>query len=216
MITSLGVDESDIHELTNELNTRLLPSNSSQQPYTRPKQWHPAVDLTHRESQNRQRTDSDNQPILNNYNLNFQQGLPIQTDLTRSASYGGLNQGSYHQQFAPVFAEPIIDWSAVRQQDPHGQIDPQLIQQLITQKHQNGSFQTSAQFLPEQPPPPPQQQQMTTSTHSPSRNNPSMFYQQTMAYPYQGQQQHGVRILSNNTTDYNFHQQQIANGHTRI
>jgi hypothetical protein len=199
MITSLGSDESDIHELANEINTRLLPSNPSQQPFTLPKPWHPAVDLTHRELQNRQQTGSDNQPIP--------------TDLTRSASYGGLNQGTYPQQFAPVFAEPIIDWSAVRQQDPHGQIDPQLIQQFITQKHQNGSFQTSAQFLPEQ-----QQQQppMIHATNSPSRNSQPMFYQQTMTYPYQGQQQHGVRILPNNTNDFNFHQQQIANGHTRI
>ena len=38
------------------------------------------------------------------------------------------------------------------------------------------------------------------------------------AYPYQGQQQHGVRILSNNPpSDYNYQQQQpIAAGHTRI
>jgi len=207
LITNLGSDETDIHELANAINTRILPSSSNttqQKPFTLPKQWHPAVDLTHREPQIRQRTGSDNQPIPNNYNIGFQQIPPsIQTDLNHSVPY--------QQQFAPVFAEPIIDWSAVQQQDPHGQIDPQFIRQYITQKHQNGSFQTSAQFLPEQ-----QQQQMTRSTISPSRNNPPVFYQQTMPYPYQGQQQHGVTILPPNTNDFNFNQQQIVNGHTRI
>jgi hypothetical protein len=214
LITNLGSDETDVHELANAINTRILPSSSNttqQKPFTLPKQWHPAVDLTHREPQIRQRTGSDNQPIPNNYNIGFQQIQPplIQTDLNRSVSYGVPNQGSYPQQFAPVFAEPIIDWSAVQQQDPHGQIDPQFIRQYITQKHQNGSFQTSAQFLPEQ-------QQMTRSTTSPPRNNPPVFYQQTMPYPYQGQQQHGVTILPPNTNDFNFNQQQIVNGHTRI
>ena len=223
MITSLGADEPDVHELANELNTRLLPSNSSQQQFTLPKPWHPAVDLTQREPPNRQRTGSDHQPAPNTYNPNFPQGLPIQPDLARSASYGGLNQPNFQQQFAPVFAEPIIDWSAVRQQDPHGQVDPQLIQQFITQKHQNGSFQSSAQFLPEQPPapPPPPPTSMVPPTNSPSRNNQPIYYPQTMAYPYQGQQQHGVRILPNTpSSDYNYHhhhqQQQIPNGHTRI
>ena len=130
MITSVGADESDVHELSNELNARLPSSNTSQQPFTLPKPWHPAVDLTHRDPPNRQRTGSDHQPLSNNYNLNFQQGLPIQTDLARSTPYGGVNQPAYQQQFAPVFAEPIIDWSAVRQQDPHGQIDPQFIQPI--------------------------------------------------------------------------------------
>ncbi len=212
IITSLGSDQSDIHELANAINTRLLTSsaNTTQQPFTLPKQWHPAVDLTHREPQTRSRIGSDNQPILNNYNTSFQQVPPIQMGLDRSASYGVLNQGSYPQQFAPVFTEPIIDWSAVRQQDPHGQVDPQLIRQFITQKHQSGSFQTSAQFLPEQ------QQQMPQTTYSPPRTNSSIPYQQTMSYPYQGQQQHGVRILSANNNDYNFNQQQIPNGHARI
>jgi hypothetical protein len=220
MITNLGSDQSDVHELANAINTRLLPSSTSnptqQQPYTLPKQWHPAVDLTHREPQTRQRTGSEYQPIPNNYNTGFQQPPPMQMDLTRSTSSARLNQESYQQQqqqqFAPVFTEPIIDWSAVRQQDPHGQIDPQLIRQFITQKHQNGSFQTSAQFLPEQQ----QQQQQQPPPMAGSTNSPSVFYQQAMPYPYQGQQQHGVRILPNNTNDFNFNQQQIANGHTRI
>ena len=204
MITSLGADESDVQELASELNTRLVPpsSNTAQQPFTLPKPWHPAVDLTQREQQ----TASNNQPTANNYNLAFQQGQP---DLTRPETYGGLNQESYQQQFAPVFAEPIIDWSAVRQQDPHGQIDPQFIQQYITQNHQGGSFQTSAQFLPEQ------QQQTARPNNSPSRTNAPIYYQQSSAYPYQGQQQHGVQILPT-TTDLNYHPQQIANGHTRI
>jgi len=211
IITNLGTDQSDIHELANAINTRFVPSSSNttqqqqQPPFTLPKQWHPAVDLTHREPQTRQRTGSDNQPIPNTYNSPFQQ---TQVDVDR------FNQGPYQQQFAPVFAEPIIDWSAVRQQDPHGQVDPQLIQQYITQKHQSGGFQTSAQFLPEQRQQQPQQ--MTRSTNSPPRNNPPIFYQQTMSYPYQGQQQHGVRIINpTNNNDFNFNQQ-IANEHTRI
>ena len=208
LITSLGADESDIHQLANEINNRLSTSSSTTSqapPFTHPKQWQPAVDLTHRDpSSNRSQTVPENPPTPNNYNVPFQPGL---NDLSRSASYGGMNMpNAFPQQFAPVFAEPIIDWSAVRQQDPHGQIDPQLIQQLITQKHQTGAFQTSAQFLPEQAPQP-----------SPSHSaNPPMYQQQTNAYPYQGAQQHGVRILSQTTQDYNPHQQQIPTGHTRI
>ncbi|CAF2409453.1 unnamed protein product [Rotaria sp. Silwood2] len=278
MITNLGPDnqtinDSDIRELSNAIHTRLIPpssaplvSNTTQQPFTLPKQWHPAVDLTHREGSIRQRTGSDNQPMPNNYNMNFQHVQPMQMDLTRSASYGALNQGAYQQQFAPVFTEPIIDWSALRQQDPHGQIDPQLIQQFIAQKHQSGSFQTSAQFLPEQKQQQLQQQQlqqqqlqqqqlqqqqlqqqqlqqqqlqqqqlqqqqlqpqqMTRSIHSPSTYNAPLYYQQQMSYPYQGQQQHGVRIINNTNNDMNYNQQQqqqqqqqptmFAYDHTRI
>ena len=218
LITSLGSDESDIQELATEINTRLIPSSSSsalqqqqqqQQapPYTLPKQWQPAVDLTQRDpSANRSQTTSENPAIPNNYNAAYQQGY---NEIARSASLGGgMNSDSgLSQQFAPVFADPIIDWSAIRQQDPHGQIDPQFIQQFITQKHQSGAFQTSAQFLPEQP------------RNSPSRtanNPPPVHHQQTTAYPYQGAQQHGVRILPQTTADYNYHQQQIPTGHTRI
>ena len=229
MITNIGptnqmTNDTDIRELSHAINTRLLPSGSTStpQPFTLPKQWHPAVDLTHREGSTRQRTGSDSQPVPpNNYNVAYQQAQPVQPDVARSASYGTLNQGPYQQPFAPVFTEPIIDWSAIRQQDPHGQVDPQLIQQFITQKHQTGSFQSSAQFLPEQPQP---KQQTTRSTISPSRTTQPVFYQQQqMSYPYQGQQQHGVTIYPTNT-DYNLNQQQqqqqqatmFVNGNTRI
>jgi hypothetical protein len=226
MVTNIGpnnqmTNDSDIQELSNAINTRLLPSgsNTTQQPFTLPKQWHPAVDLTHREEPTRQRTGSDNQPIPNNYNVGYQQPQPLPTDMARSASYGTPNQGSYQQQFAPVYTEPIIDWTALQQQDPHGQIDPQLVRQFITQKHQTGSFQSSAQFLPEQQQQQ-QQQQVTRSTNSPLRTNAPVFYQQQMPYPYQGQQQHGVRIFPNNN-DYNLNQQQqqatmFVDGNTRI
>ncbi|CAF3327977.1 unnamed protein product [Rotaria socialis] len=215
------INDSDIRELSSAINNHHIPSSSSssisnptqqqqqQQTYNLPKQWHPAVDLTIRNGRTRQRTGSDNQAMPNNYNVNFQQMQQMPSDLTRSASYGALNQGAYQQSFAPVFTEPIIDWTALRQQDPQGQIDPQVIQQFIAQKHQNGSFQTSAQFLPEQ-----KQQPMTRSIHSPSRYNASAaptFYQhqqQQMSYPYQGQQQHGVRI-TNDANDMHFNQQQL-------
>lgn len=190
VITSLGVDDSDVHQLANEINNRVSTSSSTPQApaFTHPKQWQPAVDLTQRDpSSNRTQTMPENPP--------FQPGI---NDLSRSGSFGAMNMpNAFQQQFPPVFAEPIIDWSAVRQQDPHGQIDPQLIQQLIAQKHQSGAFQTSAQFLPEQVP----------------RTSPS---HQTHAYPYQGAQQHGVRILPQTTTDYNPHHPQHQTGHTRI
>lgn len=176
ILTSLGSDESDIHELANAINTRLLPTPSQQAPpFTHPKPWHPAVDLTHRTPQ----TGLDNQ------NLPFDQSA-----------------APYQQQFAPVYAEPIIDWSAVQQQDPDGQVDPQFIRQYITQKHQTGGFQTSAQFLPE-PSLPPQQH----SANSPSKTKSPIYYQQTTTIPYQGQQQ---------PQQFNYNQQQIPLEHTRI
>lgn len=228
MITSLGpdnqmVNDSDIRELSSAINNRLMPpssvANSTQQTqrqqYTLPKQWHPAVDLTVRDERVRQRTGSDSQPMPHNYNnnINLQQMQQMPTDLTRSASYGNLHQGGYQQPYAPVFTEPIIDWTLVRQQDPQGQIDPQLIKQFIQQKHQGGGFQTSAQFLPE-----PKQQPTTRSMHSPPRHSMPMLYPQPMSYPYQGQQEHGVRIV-NNINDINFNSQQptmMAYEHTRI
>ena len=229
MITNIESDnqitnESDIRDLTNAINTRLIPPLSSsssssishnpqQQPFTLPKTWYPTLDLTHRAEPIRQRTNSDSQSVPPNYNVRFQQVPPsIQNDLTRSTSYGALNQNTYQQQFAPVFTEPIIDWSALRQQDPHGQIDSNLVQQFIAQKHQNESIQTSAQFLPQQ------KQHMTRSINSPLRNNASKFYQQQISYPYQGQQQHGVRIVSNNN-DWDLNEQQptiVTSSHTRI
>ena len=213
------INDSDVHELTNAINTRLLPSSSvsnTQPPFTLPKTWNPAVDLTHREPPTRQRVGSDHQLPPNNYNTGSQQMSFTQTDPT---SYSTFNQGSYQQQFTPVFTEPIIDWSALRQQDPHGQIDQALVQQFINQRHQGGGFQTSAQFLPEQQQQ--QQQQPIRSTYSPPRNNEQIFYQQPVSYPYQGQQQHGVRILTtDNNNNFDFNQQQqaamIADGHTRI
>ncbi|CAF5183757.1 unnamed protein product, partial [Rotaria magnacalcarata] len=151
MITHSGscnqmINDSDIRELSSAINNHHIPSSSSsisnpaqqqqqQQAYNLPKQWYPAVDLTIRNGLTRQRTGSDNQSTPNNYNVNFQQMQQMPSDLTRSASYGALNQGAYQQSFTPVFTEPIIDWTALRQQDPQGQIDPQVIQQFIAQKH---------------------------------------------------------------------------------
>ena len=183
VIINIDSTQADVHELANAVNTHMATSNPiPQQLFTLPKQWNPAVDLTQRDA----RTPSGNPPNPN--------------DLARSAS-----QNAYpSDQFEPIFAEPIIDWSAIQQQDPHGQIDPQLIRQFITQKHQSGAYQTSAQFLPEQPPQPPRPASQS------SRSNEPMFY------PYQGQQQHGVQILAHNPQQYNYNQQQIPSGHTRI
>jgi hypothetical protein len=201
--------DSDIRELTNAINNRLVPISSStsiiqqqqqqQQPstqFTVPKQWYPAVDLTHRPPSNRQRIGSDTQSYPDNHG--FQQ---IQPDLSRSASYGAL-----HQQ--PVYNEQAIDWNAYQQQNPHSQIDPTMVRQMPNQHHQNNdTYQISAQFLPKQ---------TTRSTHSPPINNnpnPPVFSQQSTAYPYQGQQQHGVRIFNNNNYDLN--QQRTPDGHSR-
>jgi len=218
MITNLGSDnqtanDSDIQELANAINTRLLPPSNNiqqQQPFTLPKPWHPAVDLTHREPPTRQRTGSDDQPNRNKQNTAFQQVQPTQADLVRSASYGALNPGSYQQTFAPVFTEPIIDWSALQQQDPHGQIDPQLVRQFITQKHQSGSFQTPAQFLPEQQQ---QQQQVIKSRTASPQNIAPVFYQQPMSYSYPGQQ-HGVTVVNADNNGLNQHQPQVTQVNT--
>jgi hypothetical protein len=186
------ITDPDIRELTNAINTRLLPTSTSttQQPLTQtqfnqPKQWHQSVDLMQR-----QRLGSDSQPYSSNSNIGFQQ---IQTDLPRSTSNGTLNQGSYPTQYQlqqQVFNEPVNNWNKYQYQDSHHQTTE--------------PFQTSAQFLP--------QQQMPTS--SPMNNNhSSISYAQSPNYPYQGQQQHGVRILN----DYNQQQSVITtDGHTRI
>ncbi|CAF0861544.1 unnamed protein product [Rotaria sordida] len=200
------ITDSDIRELTHAINNRLLPSSNSilqqqqqqqqqyhQQPstqiqYNKPKQWHPLVDFTHR-----QRIGSDNQPLSND---NFQD---TKTNLSRSASHGQLNQEFYdtknHQQ---IMNESINNRNGFQYKDSHSQI--------INQGHQNQElFQTPAQFLPPK--------QRKHSMHSPPINNnhPPVFYSQSTTYPYQGQQQHGVRILNdlkqrhtpNMTDEYN-------------
>jgi hypothetical protein len=173
-----SLTDSDIRELTNAINLRLFPSSASvvqqqslaQTSFNLPKQWYPSVDLTHR-----QRIGSDTQQ---NSNIGFQQ---IQTDLTRSASSGVLNQGPYFSQ-----NESGNDWNTTRYQN-------------------NETFQTSAQFLP--------QQQTTKLTHSPNTHPSAFHHQQSINYPYQGPQQHGVRILN----DFNQQRTAISNdGHTRI
>ena len=190
------VTDSDIRELTNAINTRVLTSSTSasqqqqqlstQIPYNQPKQWYPAVDLTHR-----QRIGSDTQAQSNNLNPGFQQ---TQTDISRSASNGALDQGSYpspyQQQQQQVFNKPVNNWNTARYQDSHNQ-----------RRQNNEPFQTSAQFLP---------QQQTASPPPMNNNYRPVSYQQSTTYPYQGQQQHGVRIHND------FNQQQSPDGHARI
>lgn len=213
------ISDTDLRELTNAINLRVQPTNvpivqhqqqqqqqysqqhqqlpqqhqqqqQQQPPFNLPKQWYPAVDLTQR-----QRLGSDSQSYSNNANIGFGQ---VQSNLSRSASSGLLDQGAYiPQNQKQVFNEPVNNWNTYRYSDSHNQ------------RHQNNeTFQTSAQF-------PPQQQQTSRSTYSPpvNHNHPSSYHQSSSAYPYQGQQQHGVRIIN----DYNQQQTAVINdGRTRI
>lgn len=187
------LNDSDIRELTNAINSHSLSSSVSttqqqQQPFiqtsfNQPKSWYPTVDLTHR-----QRIGSDSQSHSNNNTQQEQANLP------RSTSSNNLNQNSYalqnHQQ---AFNEQKINgWNTYQYQDTHDQ--------RINQSHQNKEpLQTTAQFLP------PQQIKISANLPPTNNNYPPGFYQQSSAYPYQGQQQHGVRILNDfnhqNTTN---------------
>lgn len=198
-----SISDADIRELANAINLRSIPTRtpsmsvaSSPQPpppqqqqqqqgsFNLPKQWHPSVDLTHR-----QRLGSDTQPQANNSNIVFQQ-QQSQPDLYRSVSSGALNQGSYlpqNQQQSPPH-QPTNQWNTYRHRDSYN-----------AHQQNNETFQSSAQFLP--------QQQMSKVTHS-----SPIYHQQSSTYPYQGQQQHGVRIL------HDFNQQRTAidtHGHPR-
>jgi hypothetical protein len=213
-----SLTDTDIRELTNAINTRLMPVStlssscqaSKQAPFSLPKPWHPSVDLTQRSSSSRQRIGSDTQPFSNESRT-----VPLQAmsnDLTRSASYGTLNNGSHVSHVQQTsFNQPVIDWTALQQQDPQGQIDPHVVRQMIQQRHQtSGSFQTSAQFLP-------QQQPMTSSAHSPSYNpnhQHGTYYQQSPSYAYQGATQQAMPLVNNN--GYDSSQTRITDGQTRI
>ncbi|CAF3109564.1 unnamed protein product [Rotaria sp. Silwood2] len=138
------------------------------------------------------------QPYSNNFNNNFQQ---TQTDLSRSASHGRLDQESYNSQnHQQVMNEPNNNGNRFEYQDSHSH--------TINQDHQNeGTFKTSTQFLP------PTQRKRSTNSPPINNNHPPVFYSQSTAYPYQGQQQHGVRILND------LNQQRAANitdEHNRI
>lgn len=200
------IDDTDLRELTNAINLRLQPNvvpivqqqqqhfqqhpqqSSTQPPFNLPKQWYPAVNLT-----SRQRVGSDSQQYSNNTNISFGQ---IQSNLSRSASSGLLDQGSYFpQNQQQVFNEPNQNWNTYRYQDSQKQ-----------HHHQNNeTFQTTAQFLP---------QQTTRSTYSPPVSN--NYHQSSTAYPYQGQQQQqqqNVRMFN----DFNQARTAVINdGHTRI
>ncbi|CAF4159118.1 unnamed protein product [Rotaria sp. Silwood2] len=205
------ITDSDIRELTHAINNRLVPSSNSivqqqqqqqqhhqqqspiQAQFNKPKLWHPSVDFTQR-----QRIGSDSQPYSNNFNNNFQQ---TQTDLSRSASHGRLDQESYNSQnYQQVMNEPNNNGNRFEYQDSHSH--------TINQDHQNeGTFKTSTQFLP------PTQRKRSTNSPPINNNHPPVFYSQSTAYPYQGQQQHGVRILND------LNQQRAANitdEHNRI
>jgi hypothetical protein len=173
-----SLTDSDIRELTNAINLRIFPSSApvvQQQSSAQTSFNLPKQWYPSVDLTHRQRIGSDTQQ---NSNIGFQQ---IQTDLTRSTSSGVLNQGPYFSQ-----NESGNDWNTTRYQN-------------------NETYQTSAQFLP--------QQQTTKLTHSPNTHPSAFHQQQSINYPYQGQQQHGVRILN----DFNQQRTAISNdGHTRI
>ncbi|CAF3521163.1 unnamed protein product [Rotaria socialis] len=206
------INDGDIRELTHAINSRLAPSSttivqhqhqeqeqnqqqlsSTQTSFNLPKHWNPSVDFTQRK-----RIGSDTQLYSENANNDVRH---ISTDIPRSISHVGLNQGSYiSQKHQQVSNEPVNNWNTYRYQDPHSEINNQHYQN-------NETFQTSSQFLPSQP--------ITRSMHSPpiNTNHMQVSHQQSIAYPYQGQQQHGVRILND------FNQQRtpiIFDQHNRI
>lgn len=59
------------------------------------------------------------------------------------------NENKSHQ-FGPIVTEPIIDWSILRQQDPEGQVDPEMIRQFIQQRFQQDTAQLTSQIQSQQ------------------------------------------------------------------
>ncbi|CAF1231203.1 unnamed protein product [Adineta ricciae] len=200
------INDAEIRELTNAINTRLLPTSSPasnsfvqhQQPrqYSPPKPWQPAVDITPRP-----RLGSDHQQYASHANMAHQ---PNQSNLYRSASYGALNQASY-----PIQSPPQQQQQQQSYREPNYPSTTHRYQQQAS----NEMFQTAAQFLPNQ---------QISNSSSVNPNQRPVYYPQSANYPFQGQQQHGVRIIHDNNTNNNnntFIQQRTAafpNGHTRI
>ena len=71
---------------------------------------------------------------------------PFDTPETLMNSQTSNDQSFPTGQFPPIFTEPIIDWSILRQQDPEGQIDSELVRQFIQQRHQLESSQLSSEM----------------------------------------------------------------------
>ena len=132
-ITDLGTDGSS--------DNRLFPSEVSN--FSAPptdalaKKWDPV---------RRQRSVSNTHFPSSTGTSGFSTEIPKQAELTRSASSGALRPPD---QFAPIITEPIIDWSILREQDPEGQIDSELVRQFIQQRHQMENSQISAHLLPQ-------------------------------------------------------------------
>lgn len=184
------VNDTDIRELTYAINSR-LPSTSTfnvqdqppqqyqqqqrqpmaQTSFNLPKPWNPSTNLPKRE-----RIGSDNA------NNSFQQ---IQPDLYRPISHGAINQGvPFSQTHRQLSNETTENWNPHQNQEQHSYVKNQ-------RQQNNQTIQTASQFLPAQ--------QVSRSMHSPpiSDNYTPVSYQKSTTYPYQGQQQHGVRILNN-------------------
>ena len=127
--TARPVDNrSELKELTNAIDARL--------PYTYVSHFTaPPRNILAREfdTVRRQRTVSNIHLPSHAGIANFPQQILKHAVLTRSASSGTLHP---QDQFAPIITEPIIDWSILRQQDPDGQVDSELVRQFINQRHQ--------------------------------------------------------------------------------
>lgn len=234
------ISDSDIRELSHAIHSRLGPFSSNnagtpvlaqpttapQAPFTHPKPWFPSVDFTQRTTSNRQRIGSDTHMAGQESRSSSYQQAPA--DLTRSASYGALNQGVYlGQTQQPIYnQQQMVDWNSYRQQDFQGQMESPMVRQVVHQRpSSSGPVQTSAQFLPQQQPQQPQATQYRTrSTVSPPINAP-VFYQQSMPYPtystqpqqvpmHQQQQQPDIRLLNQN--GYGFSQARVIDGQARI
>ena len=200
-----AITDADIRELANAINSRLptlstASQSATQAQFTLPKPWHPSIDLMQRTSSHQPSMGSNAQHMSNESSRTYQQ---THNDVMRSASYGELYEGSHASADTQQLSyQPNPDWNPMRQHDR------QASSQTRHQRYQaDEPFQTSAQFLPQTPPTKP------SSMH----DTAPVFYQPSTSYPYQGQQQHGVRIVHDPAHDFN-HQQTagMVDGRTRI
>ena len=200
-----AITDADIRELANAINSRLptlstASQSATQAPFTLPKPWHPSIDLMHRTSSHPSSMDANASHASNETNRPYQQ---THNDMMRSASYGELDQASHVPAHAQQHSyQSNADWNPMRPHDRHAS---SLTKQQRYQADE--PFQTSAQFLPQAP---------STKSSSMQDTQP-VFYQPSTSYPYQGQQQHGVRIVHDKMHDFN-HQQTagMVDDRTRI
>jgi hypothetical protein len=182
IITELDTDESRSDARATCTSTdRLSEHPSMQSVYTLPTRPPSNNDVTHEQ----QTSSVDRYPSANMSGNNRTPSLVhTPTSLIRSASSGILHHGSHSTaQFPPIFTEPIIDWSVLRQQDPDGQIDSELVRQFINEQHrfESSHLSTDGQSMPS-----------STQFYSPVENR-----------PYSTQPYHNVHSLSNDNSVHN-------------